>query len=174
MRDQKTEKSQGSVDHGGQKEALTGDTAIAATITDLMEPLCNAEGVELVHVEYQREAGGRILRMYIDKPGGVTLDDCADISRQAGDILDVHFDYEGSYRLEVSSPGADRPLVKLKDFERFTGERVRIRIASPLNGRKNFTGILLGVSNGDVKLAVDDRTIPIPFTEITKARLVSQ
>jgi len=82
---------------------------IAASVKDLAEPLCESEGVELVYVEYQPEAGGMILRLYIDKPEGVTVDDCIYISRQLGDILDVNLENAGAYRLEVSSPGSDRP-----------------------------------------------------------------
>ena len=83
----------------------------------LAAPLCEAEGVELVHIEYQQETGGRILRLYIDKPGGVTLDDCIIVSRQLSDLLNVKIETEETYRLEVSSPGPDRPLGNALDFE---------------------------------------------------------
>jgi ribosome maturation factor RimP len=155
-----------------QKDRRESDKEVAFKAYELIEPLCDAEGVELIHVECQRESGGRILRIYIDKPGGVTLDDCADISRQAGDILDVSFENNWSYNLEVSSPGFDRPLVKLRDFERFKGLQVKMRIDQPLNGQKNFRGILLGISDDYVNVSIDDRTVNIPFKGITKARLV--
>ncbi len=92
---------------------------IAAMVKELAEPLCESEGVELVYVEYQPEAAGMILRLYIDKPKGVTIDDCIYINRQLGDILDVNLENAGTYRLEVSSPGPDRPLCKKIDFNRF-------------------------------------------------------
>ena len=157
---------------GDSAEEKKSDREIASMAFSLIEPLCEAEGIELVHAEYQRESGGRILRLYIDKPDGVTLDDCVDISRQAGDVLDVGFETDGSYHLEVSSPGVDRPLVKLADFDRFKGEQVKIRTARMLDGQKNFTGTLLGVSNEDVKVSLDNRVVAIPFKEIKKARLV--
>ena len=85
---------------------------IIAQTKSLAQRLCEAEGMELVHVEFQREAGGRVLRLYIDQPGGVTLNDCVNISRQMGDLLDVNIENMGPYNLEVSSPGTDRPLSK--------------------------------------------------------------
>ena len=138
---------------------------------ELIEPMCEAEGVELVHVEYQREARGRILRLYIDRPGGVTLDDCVGISRQSGDLLDVYLDEIGPYRLEVSSPGPNRPLGKRIDYEKFKGNGVKIVTTQPINGQKNFKGILLGISDGMVALSIDDRTVTIPYSEIMRARL---
>lgn len=145
---------------------------VVTRVYELIEPLCIAEGFELVHVEYQRESGGRILRIYIDKPGGVTIDDCADISRQAGDILDVSIENDWSYNLEVSSPGFDRPLVRPQDFEKFKGFEAKIKIDKPLNGQRNFKGTLLGISDNDVHVSIDNKTVNIPFKEITKARLV--
>ena len=132
---------------------------IAADVKDLAEPLCESEGVELVYVEYQPESGGMVLRLYIDKPDGVTLDDCIYISRQIGDILDVNLENAGAYRLEVSSPGPDRPLWKKNDFNRFKGNVARIRTCSPLGGQKNFKGVLLGISDEKVKLMVDSKNV---------------
>ncbi len=136
-----------------------------------LEPMCEAEGVELVHIEYQREDRGRILRLYIDRPEGVTLDDCVDISRQASDLLDVYLDDIGPYRLEVSSPGPNRPLGKKIDYEKFKGNRVKIVTAQPLNGQKNFKGILLGISEEMVALSIDDRTVTIPYNDIKRAHI---
>lgn len=138
---------------------------------ELLEPMCEAEGMELVHIEYQRETGGRILRLYIDGPGGVTLDDCVGVSRQSGDLLDVYLDDIGPYRLEVSSPGPNRPLGKKIDYERFKGNLVKIVTAHPICEQKNFKGILLGISEGMVRLSIDDRTVTIPHKEITRAHL---
>ncbi len=140
---------------------------------NLAEPLCESEGLELVHVEFRSETGGKVLRLYIDKPGGVTLKDCTDISRQIGDLLDVYCNNHGSYNLEVSSPGPNRPLGKIRDFERFKGSIARIRISRPIDGQKNFKGILAGISEGMVNLLVNDKTVAIPFHEIIKARLVN-
>ena len=147
-------------------------TALVRRVREVTEPLCEAEGFELVHVEFQPEAGGRILRLYIDKPGGVTLDDCVNISRQVSDLLDISFEDLGSYNLEVSSPGLERPLGKQSDYDRFKGRMIKIKTSQPINGRKNFKGILSGISGGVVSVSIDGQTVVIPYKEISKARLV--
>lgn len=146
---------------------------IVSTAQSLAEPLCASEGMELIHVECQREPAGRILRLYIDRPGGVTLEDCAAVSRQIGDLLDLKLDTEASYILEVSSPGINRPLSRLSDFEKFTGKTARIRTVTPLNGQKNFKGALLGVMDDNIRLQIEAETVLIPYQEISKARLVN-
>lgn len=157
-------------------------TEIIARVKELTEPLCEAEGMELVHVEYQREQGGRTLRLYIDRPGGVSLADCVHISRQVSDILDANLESglekNLSYNLEVSSPGPNRPLGKKLDFERFKGKIAKIKTAPSVVGEKapknkTVKGILLGISEDIVKLAVDEKTIAIPYQEITRAHLVN-
>jgi ribosome maturation factor RimP len=146
---------------------------LVANVWQLAEPLCQSEGLELVHVEFQREQTGRILRIYLDKPGGITLDDCVNISRQLGDILDVGLDTQSSYRLEVSSPGLQRPLGKLEDFKRFKGLRVKIRTAQAASRQQKVTGTLAGVSGPDIQLMVDGRSISIALDEIVKAHLIN-
>ncbi len=162
-----------------KNRALKSREEIISRVKELTEPLCEAEGFELVHVEHQWERGGSILRLYIDKPGGVTLDDCVYISRQVSDLLDVDLTESSletnmSYRLEVSSPGPDRPLGKKLDFERFKGRAVKIKTTQPVEGRKTklVKGVLLGISEGIVRLLVDDKTVAIPFQEIGRARLI--
>ncbi len=145
---------------------------IVTQVRQLVQGLCEAEGVELVHVEFQREAGGRILRVYIDRPGRVTLDDCVDISRQLGDLLDINLENVGPYNLEVSSPGSDRPLGQESDFDRFKGNLAKLKTVRPIDGQKNFKGILSGISDGIVSLIVGTNTVAIPFKEIVRARLV--
>ena len=127
----------------------------------------------MVHVEYQREPGGLTLRIFLDKPGGVTLDDCIDISRQLEDILDVHAPDGPPYRLEVSSPGFDRPVGKLNDFVRFAGHRAKIRLTTGVKGRRNFSGVLAGVIDEKVQLQVDDETVKLNFEDISRARLIN-
>ncbi len=154
----------------------TGDLQQSDTIAlvrELAEPVCIVEGMELVHIEYQRETGGRILRLYVDKPGGVTLDDCAQISFQIGDILDLKLETDVPYTLEISSPGLNRPISKLPDFEKFKGELAKIKIASPINGRKNFKGILSGIIGPDIQLKTETDMVVIPYQDIIKARLVN-
>jgi len=164
------------------KKAEKYEQVKAEEIRSIAEPLCETEGMELVHVEYQREAGGRVLRLYIDRPGGVMLDDCVCVSRQVGDLLDVSFENMGPYNLEVTSPGSDRPLGKEHDFERFRGHRAKIRFIQsrkeqklkPDLDQRTLQGVLMGVSEGIVRLMVDGETVSIPFQEITRARLVPE
>ena len=137
------------------------------------ETMCEVEGMELVHIEYHREPVGRVLRIYIDKYEGVTLDDCVSVSRQVNDLMDVYFENETSYRLEVSSPGPERPLGKAGDFARFKGEVARIRTKQSFDGQKNFRGALQGISDGNVQLLVGNKTVAIPFINIGRARLVN-
>jgi ribosome maturation factor RimP len=158
---------------GIHKDSRIQKQDILTKTIELAEPLCLAEGMELIHVEYQREAGGRILRVYIDKPGGTTIDDCATISNQLGDILDIKLETEHPYTLEISSPGINRPLSKLSDFKKFTGKTVRIKMVYPIHNQKNFKGILRGLLDENVVLQTETETVVIPYKEITKARLVN-
>jgi ribosome maturation factor RimP len=148
------------------------DKKIVNQVEALAGPLCASENLELVHIEYQREAGGRILRLYIDRPGGVALDDCVNISRQLNDLLDVYLDNIGPYNLEVTSPGPERPLSKLQDYERFKGRLAKIKTLEPINGQRNFKGVLLGLIEESVSLSLNENTIVIPLGNISKARLV--
>ena len=156
-----------------KKFSLKNKEEFIAKVKDLTEPLCEVHGMELVHVEYRRESRGIILRIYIDKPGGIILDDCAFINRQLSDIMDLHFDSSGSCSLEVSSPGSDRPLSKKLDFERFKGRVARIKTIAPINEQKNFKGVLLGISEKNINISLDDKTVTIPFKEVKSARLVN-
>jgi len=154
-------------------EARKRQQAVVDSVTRLAEPLCQSEGLELVHVEYQREPGGVTLRIYLDKLGGVTLDDCVDISRQLEDLLDVHASDLPPYRLEVSSPGVDRPVGKFEDYQRFAGQQARIRLVAPVDGRKNFTGVLDGIVEGKIQLKMDDGVVRLDFSDILRARLIN-
>jgi ribosome maturation factor RimP len=145
-----------------------------AFITDvekLAEPILHFEGMQLIDVEYRREPSGWVLRVFIDKHGGVTLEDCAAISHQLGDILDAKVDHDEPYHLEVSSPGLDRPLTKPKHFVCFEGRPAVIKTNRPVGGKKQFKGVLAGFSEGAVKLVVDDQILTIPYEAIAKARL---
>ena len=148
--------------------------AVPEQVRDIAEPLCRGEGLELVHVECLPESQGRILRIFLDKPGGILLDDCVAMSRLLSDLLDVELDIQGQYRLEVSSPGAERPLGKPADFERFAGEYAKIQLKEPLGRRKTFTGVLQGLREGNIRLQVDDQEIEIPYDGILRARLAPQ
>ena len=146
---------------------------IISKVNELAGPLCDAEEKELVYTEYQREPQGMILRIYIDKPGGATVQDCTQVSRQLQDLLDVHLDISDNYYLEVSSPGLNRPLGKLSDYVRFKGCQAKIKVLQPIDGQKKFTGILSGVFQEAVAIQVGDRIVEIPYHGITRARLVN-
>lgn len=145
--------------------------AFAERVRELAEPLIADSQMELVHVEYQREASGLTLRVYVDKPGGVGLDDCVAVSRQLSDLLDVHLDSDLPYNLEVSSPGANRPLAKPQDFARFKGHRAKIRLRRPRDGQRHFTGTLIGAEPDGLRLELAGQTAAIAWEEIARAWL---
>ena len=126
---------------------------------ELLEPIVREKGVELVDVEYVKEAGTWYLRAYIDKPGGITVDDCEAVSRQFSDILDEKDYIEDSYIFEVSSPGLGRPLKKEKDFERNLGKEVEIRTYQAIGKKKEFVGILKEYDKETVTIAYEDDTV---------------
>lgn len=149
------------------------DRGVVARVAGLARPLAEADGLELVAVEFLREGGGWVLRVYIDKPGGITLDDCQRVSQQLGDLLDVEDPIDHPYTLEVSSPGLERPLVAEGDFGRFAGRLVRLETEVPLDGQRRFRGRLLGIADGVVRLRVEGgRDVDIPHGAVRRARLV--
>lgn len=156
-----------------QVAATLTDGMFLASVNKLVTPVCDAEGLELVHTEYQMEPGGKVLRLYIDKPDGISLEDCVAISRQVSDLLDIYIESDHRYRLEVSSPGLNRPLVKQDDFSRFKGQLVRIHSSRSIDGQKKFKGTLTGIKDGVVTLTVVEKSMAIPFEDITKARLIN-
>ena len=141
----------------------------------LLEPILVRDGFEIVEVEWRREAGGQVLRVYIDRPGGVTIEDCREVSRTIDPVLDVEGLVEGAYHLEVSSPGLDRPLRKPADFARYAGQRVKVRTHQPVETgtgpRRNWSGTLKGFADGMVEIDVDARLHRIPYDQIAKANL---
>lgn len=141
-------------------------------ISALLEPSVTALGFELVSVELVGGGSDRTLRVYIDHPDGITVDDCADVSRQVSAVLDVEDPVPGAYVLEVSSPGLDRPLVKSADFERFRGSLVKVRTREAVLGRKNFTGLLTAAAGDNVVVEVDGEPYEIDLGNIDQARLV--
>lgn len=143
-------------------------------VAELAEQLAAPLRLEIVDVEFRREPGGRVLRVFIDKPGGVTLDDCQALSRRLSAKLDEVDPIEESYNLEVSSPGIERPLTKPKDYIRFAGHRVHVRTYGPVDGRRNFTGELLGLEDDDVVVRVDEGDVRIPLSQVAKARLAAE
>ena len=143
-------------------------------IQDLAKPLCQAENFELVHLEVVSFNQEKIVRFFLDKPGGITLEDCIYTSRQLGDLIDVYIEDISKYRLEVSSPGPKRPLNKKEDFLRFKGERVKIETTELIENRKKFTGILEIINDDSVVIAVDGKKVEIKDYAISKAILAGQ
>ncbi len=139
------------------------------SLFELLEPTLAGLGYELVDIE--QSAPGRLLRVFVDKKeGSITLDDCVAISNHLSQLLAVeHVDYN---RLEVSSPGLDRPLKKKTDFIRFAGEPARIRLRIPLQGQRNFTGMLVEVNDDVLTLDVDGKLLQIELENLEKARLI--
>jgi len=141
-------------------------------IIALASPVAEGFGLELVDVTFTSEFGRRILRICIDKPGGVTVEDCEKVSRELGTVLDVEDPIPQNYNLEVSSPGLDRPLKTEKDFARFSGKRARIRSKEPIDGRRNFKATIDSVSNGEVSVTdFDGRKFTIAISNIDRAKL---
>lgn len=141
-------------------------------LIELLEPPVRAMGYELVELEYSPAGGGSLLRLYIDGPGGITLDDCEQVSNHISGLLDVEDPIPGAYNLEVSSPGIDRPLRTLAHFQHFAGQVAKIQLDAPLNGRRRYKGQLQGVEGETVQIEVDGELHELPFGRISKARLV--
>ena len=134
----------------------------------MLEKTVGGLGYELVDVELANH--GRLMRIFIDKVGGVNVDDCAAVSNHLTRLFTVeNVDYD---RLEISSPGLDRPLKRAKDFERFSGEHVQVKLRIPINGRKRVAGVLQNVREDGFQLDVDGELLSIAFADINKARLV--
>ncbi|KPA18165.1 Ribosome maturation factor rimP [Candidatus Magnetomorum sp. HK-1] len=178
-----------------QNQKMYPAEKIVRGVESLALTMIETEGLELVHVEYIRESVGWILRCYIDRPGGVTIDDCADVSRMLSDLLDVALEswlerniekkaeqaentkkiipvmYLPPYMLEVSSPGEKRPLKKKKDFIRFQGKKIIIKVHTPINGQKRFKGVLSEANDSQVTIETATLTQAIDYENIRMARL---
>ena len=140
-------------------------------IWELATQIADGEAMEVIDVELRREGtrAGRVLRVYLDKEGGPNVDDLGRVSRQLSDLLDSQDIVEGSYTLEVSSPGINRPLTKPDHFQRFIGKRVRIRTGDMIDGRRSFLGILSEVSGDTIRIEVEGKPYQIPFSMIEKS-----
>lgn len=141
-------------------------------VTEFVSPVLNEMGFELVDIEYLSQYGRWVLRIYADKEGGITLDECARVSREVGDLMDVKDLIPHEYVLEVSSPGLNRPLKKEKDFEKAIGKNVKIKMFAPVNGRRRFTGYLKKIIQGTVYIEIDNELFALSRKDIEKASLV--
>ena len=144
---------------------------IVDRVRAIIDPIVLNEGMEVVDIEYRRESGGWVLRVILDKEGGVTLDDCSRVSQELGRSLDVEDIIQTSYALEVSSPGLTRPLKTEKDFMKYLHRLVKVKTVDPIQNRRQFKGRLLGVSENGVEIQVDGGVFQIPFSNVAKANL---
>lgn len=143
---------------------------VSKSVLELVEPVAQAHGVELVDVEFLPAGGKTLLRLILDRDGGITVDDLARVSREAGDVLDAHDAVPSGYTLECTSPGVNRPLKKPADFARFCGKEVALKTNAEIEGARNFAGVL--VSAGDDSIEIDDRAhgrLSVPYGLIKKA-----
>ena len=144
---------------------------LAEHVEGLAAPVVIDLGMELVDVEYVKEGSQWYLRIFIDKPGGIFVDDCQAVSREVSRLMDEEDPIPNAYILEVSSPGLDRPLKKAGDYERFRGYKVVLTTYAPLNGKKSFSGRLEGLAEQGVILNVDGSEYVIPMEQVASARL---
>jgi len=156
--------------------SLYGKRNNSSSLQELLEPVVTAMDFEFVGLEFLNQGNGSILRIYIDQEQGITVDDCADVSRQLSAVLDVEDPIAGEYTLEVSSPGLDRPLFTKEQYERFVDHEIKLSLNQPMAGsnRKKFRGILLAVENDEIVLEVDNEEYSLAIDNIVKANLVAK
>ncbi|RLB12792.1 MAG: ribosome maturation factor RimP [Deltaproteobacteria bacterium] len=145
---------------------------ILRVVGNIIEPVIDELGYELLDVEYVVERGRWTLRIYIDKEGGVSVNDCAIVSKEVSPILDVEDPIDNSYVLEVSSPGLKRPLTKEKHFVWAIGKKIKVKTEMPIQGRRNFTGLLQDFKDGTLFLDVEGEMFSLSYDNIEKANLV--
>jgi ribosome maturation factor RimP len=151
---------------------LDGETSVESRVREIARRAAEERGLELVHVEFAGGQQAPALRVFIDKEGGVTHKDCAEVSLHIGTVLDVEDFIPAAYTLEVSSPGLERGLYRREDYERFAGRMAKLKSRGAINGQRNFRGRITGVEGEDVLF--DDKTtgrVRVPFSEIAKANL---
>ncbi len=147
---------------------------LAAMVEELIAPGLSELGIELVDVTYSKEGGRQFLRIFIDQPGGIGLEDCRRVSEYVDPLLDEHDPIPHAYTLEVSSPGIERPLKKPADFERFTGRQISLNTFAAVAGKRKFKGLLKSAGNQTVTLEVDGESFVIPMEQVASARLVAE
>ena len=143
-----------------------------AQVTELIAPTVEALGLQLWGVEHAQQGKFSVLRIFIESDAGITIDDCEKVSRQVSAILDVEDPIAGEYTLEVSSPGLDRPLFSVPQFEQFQGSEVDVRLRKPLDGRRKFKGLIASVKGDVICVQVDGEDFQLSHSDIEKANLV--
>ena len=152
--------------------SVSDGTSVEGRVREIAERAASERGLELVHAEVAGGARSPVVRIFIDKPGGVTHDDCSQVSLHVGTVLDVEDFIPSAYTLEVSSPGLERGLYRREDYERFAGRMAKMKSRSPVNGQRNFRGRVVGLEGENV--VFDDKTtgrVLVPFADIVKANL---
>ncbi|MEW6377693.1 MAG: ribosome maturation factor RimP [Thermodesulfobacteriota bacterium] len=144
---------------------------ITDRVREIADSILSKEGMELVEIEYRRESKGWVLRIYIDKKGGVTLDDCTLVSQEVGRTLDVEDFISTPYTLEVSSPGLTRPLKSEKDFIKHLNRLVKVKTVDLIENRRQFKGRLLGISGSQIEIEMEGKVFQIPLSNVAKANL---
>lgn len=144
---------------------------VAQLVQQLVLPITQEYGIELVDVEFLKEGAGWYLRIYIDKPEGISHDDCSYVSERIDRLLDEKVAIDHAYTLEVSSPGIERPLKKVEDYNRFTGKIAVLTTFAPIEGQKKFSGCLKGIRADKVMIEIAGKELAIPFKQIASARL---
>ena len=147
---------------------------VVSAVEEMATPVLDEMSIELVDIVYIKEGGGWFLRIFIDKPGGVGLEDCRRVSEQIDPLLDEHNPIPHSYTLEVSSPGLERPLKKPADYGRFTGSKIRLNTFVPVEGRRKFKGVLVASDNHSVTLDTEGNRVVIPMEQVASARLAAE
>ena len=153
------------------KAKETMEREIVNRVRAIAEPMLLDERMELVDIEYRRESKGWVLRLILDKEGGVTLDDCTRVSQEVGRNLDVEDFIQTPYTLEVSSPGLTRPLKTEKDFMKYCNRLIKVKTVDPVENRRQFKGELLGVSQGQIEIKVEGEVFQISLSNVAKANL---
>ena len=143
-------------------------------LIELLEPVITALGYEMLGIEYFKQKDGSLLRLYIDSDAGITLDDCTRVNHQVIGVLDVHDPIKERYRLEISSPGLDRPLFTLKQFQRFLGQQVKIKLREKIDERRKFTGVIKAIEETAVLVSEEGIDYLIPADVIDSAHLVPE
>ncbi len=143
-------------------------------LIELLEPVITALGYEMLGIEYFKQKNGSLLRLYIDSDAGITLDDCTRVNHQVIGVLDVHDPIKERYHLEISSPGLDRPLFTLKQFQRFLGQQVKIKLREKIDERRKFTGVIKAIEETAVLVSEEGIDYLIPADVIDSAHLVPE
>jgi ribosome maturation factor RimP len=165
----------GAVKHSCYSLSGTGKMSkgsVSQSIIEAIDPILKGENLELVDVEYKKAGKSWVLRVFIDKPGGITLGDCQKVSHQIEDKIEVEELVSSAYILEVSSPGLDRPLKNSRDFLRYKGKEVKVHTFVPVNGKKKFSGTIIDFRDNHVHLEMAGKSLAIPLDKISKATLI--